>query len=155
MADRTESAWHRQVSPTQWKAFLTTFAAWTLDAFDFTILTFVLIDIQDSFSVNRALAGLLGTVTLLFRVVGGIGGAGVAQVPEPVGIAVRLRWVRHAGAVVHGRADAVAVGIVAGIARARIAGVADAVGVAVLLAGIRDRGAVVHVPADAVGVGIV
>ena len=73
MADRTESAWHRQVSPTQWKAFLTTFAAWTLDAFDFTILTFVLIDIQDSFSVNRALAGLLGTVTLLFRVVGGIG----------------------------------------------------------------------------------
>jgi SHS family lactate transporter-like MFS transporter len=67
----------RQVTSTQWKAFLSTFFAWVLDAFDFTILTFVLIDIQQSFSVNNALAGLLGTVTLLFRVVGGIG-AGTA-----------------------------------------------------------------------------
>jgi MFS transporter, SHS family, lactate transporter len=65
------------IKPVQWKAFLTTFFAWVLDAFDFTILTFVLIDIQQSFSVNKALAGLLGTVTLLFRVVGGIG-AGTA-----------------------------------------------------------------------------
>jgi SHS family lactate transporter-like MFS transporter len=61
----------------QKKAFFTTFFAWVLDAFDFTILTFVLIDIQQSFDVNKALAGLLGTVTLLFRVVGGIG-AGTA-----------------------------------------------------------------------------
>ena len=65
--------WYRQVSRVQWKAFLTTFAAWVLDAFDFTILTFVLADIQQSFSINKGLAGLLGTVTLLFRVVGGIG----------------------------------------------------------------------------------
>jgi MFS transporter, SHS family, lactate transporter len=67
----------RQVTYIQWKSFLTTFFAWVLDAFDFTILTFVLIDIQQSFSVNNALAGLLGTVTLLFRVLGGIG-AGTA-----------------------------------------------------------------------------
>jgi SHS family lactate transporter-like MFS transporter len=71
------SPWHRQVSRDQWKAFLTTFAAWVLDAFDFTILTFVLVNIQQSFSVNNALAGLLGTVTLIFRVAGGIG-AGTA-----------------------------------------------------------------------------
>ena len=51
--------WYRQVTRQQWKTFLTTFTAWTLDAFDFTILTFVLIDIQQSFSVNRALAGAL------------------------------------------------------------------------------------------------
>jgi SHS family lactate transporter-like MFS transporter len=70
-------AWYRDVSREQWKTFLTTFAAWTLDAFDFTILTFVLVDIQQSFSVNKALAGALGTVTLLFRVAGGIG-AGTA-----------------------------------------------------------------------------
>ena len=69
--------WYRQVTRQQWKTFLTTFTAWTLDAFDFTILTFVLIDIQQSFSVNRALAGALGTVTLLFRMFGGIG-AGTA-----------------------------------------------------------------------------
>ncbi len=71
--------WYRQVSAAQWKAFLTTFAAWVLDAFDFTILTFVLADIQQSFSVNKALAGLLGTVTLLFRVVGGIGAGTLAD----------------------------------------------------------------------------
>lgn len=70
-------SWHRQVSADQRKAFLTTFFAWVLDAFDFTILTFVLVNIQQSFSVNAALAGALGTVTLAFRVLGGIG-AGTA-----------------------------------------------------------------------------
>lgn len=72
-------AWYRQVSKEQWKAFLTTFAAWVIDAFDFTILTFVLINIQESFSVNAALAGLLGTVTLIFRVIGGIGAGAAAD----------------------------------------------------------------------------
>ena len=67
----------RQVTKEQWKAFLTTFFAWLIDAFDFTILTFVLVNIQQSFSVNAALAGALGTVTLMFRVAGGIG-AGIA-----------------------------------------------------------------------------
>lgn len=71
--------WYTQVSATQWKAFLATFSAWVLDAFDFTILTFVLADIQRSFEVNKALAGLLGTVTLIFRVAGGIGAGTVAD----------------------------------------------------------------------------
>jgi MFS transporter, SHS family, lactate transporter len=71
--------WYREVSKAQWKTFLTTFAAWTLDAFDFTILTFVLLDIQKSFEVNRALAGALGTVTLFFRVFGGIGAGTMAD----------------------------------------------------------------------------
>jgi SHS family lactate transporter-like MFS transporter len=70
-------AWYRQVSREQWKAFLATFFAWVIDAFDFTILTFVLVNIRQSFSVDAALAGLLGTVTLVFRVAGGIG-AGTA-----------------------------------------------------------------------------
>src|SRR5713226_7891627 len=70
-------AWYREVTPTQWKAFVGCYLGWVLDAFDFTILTFLLVDIQRSFTVNRALAGALGTVTLLFRVVGGIG-AGTA-----------------------------------------------------------------------------
>ena len=65
--------WYREVSARDWKTFITTFCAWMLDSFDFTILTFVLIDIQKSFEVNRALAGALGTVTLFFRVFGGIG----------------------------------------------------------------------------------
>jgi MFS transporter, SHS family, lactate transporter len=63
--------WYRQVNSAQWRAFWATFLGWVLDGFDFTILTFILIDIQDSFTVDRALAGALGTVTLLMRMVGG------------------------------------------------------------------------------------
>ena len=71
--------WYREVTRQQWKTFLTTFAAWTLDAFDFTIITFVLTDIRRSFEVNAALAGALATVTLLFRMVGGIGAGTLAD----------------------------------------------------------------------------
>src|SRR5262245_64862168 len=42
------------------------------DGFDFTVLTFILIDIQRTFAVNAVLAGALGTVTLVMRVVGGV-----------------------------------------------------------------------------------
>ena len=54
--------------------FAATFLAWMLDAFDFTILTFILIDIQQSFTVDRALAGALGTVTLIVPAGGRPGG---------------------------------------------------------------------------------
>lgn len=64
--------WYRQVNSNQWKAFIATFGGWVLDGFDFTILTFILIDIQKSFTVDRALAGALGTVTLIFRLGGGV-----------------------------------------------------------------------------------
>ena len=64
--------WYRQVNREQWKAFLATFAGWVLDGFDATIITFVLIDIQQSFAVDKALAGALGTVTLFFRLIGGV-----------------------------------------------------------------------------------
>ena len=71
--------WYREVSRQEWKTFLTTFAAWTLDAFDFTIITFVLTDIRRSFEVNLALAGALATVTLFFRMIGGIGAGTLAD----------------------------------------------------------------------------
>jgi MFS transporter, SHS family, lactate transporter len=71
--------WYKDVSRQEWKTFLTTFAAWTLDAFDFTIITFVLTDIRRSFEVNAALAGALATVTLLFRMIGGIGAGTLAD----------------------------------------------------------------------------
>jgi SHS family lactate transporter-like MFS transporter len=64
--------WDRQVSAEQWKAFLATFLGWVLDGFDYTILSFLLVDIQRSFTVDKALAGALLTVTLLFRVIGGV-----------------------------------------------------------------------------------
>ena len=74
---RSSLPWFRQVNRDQWKAFLAAFLGWLLDGFDFTIMTFILIDIQNSFTVDRALAGALGTVTLLFRLLGGLG-AGMA-----------------------------------------------------------------------------
>src|SRR5262249_24641795 len=62
----------REVNREQWRAFLATFLGWVLDGFDFTILTFIILDIQKSFTIDSALAGALGTVTMLMRMVGGI-----------------------------------------------------------------------------------
>jgi SHS family lactate transporter-like MFS transporter len=62
----------RDVSALQWHAFLGAFLGWAMDGFDFSILTFLLLDIQHSFTVDKALAGALGTVTLIFRLVGGV-----------------------------------------------------------------------------------
>jgi SHS family lactate transporter-like MFS transporter len=64
--------WHRDVTADQWKAFAAAFLGWVLDGFDYTILLLLLGDIQRSFSVSHALLGALGTVTLIFRVAGGI-----------------------------------------------------------------------------------
>ena len=44
-----------------------------LDGFDFTVMTFILIDIQDSCTVDAAPGGALGAVTLFFRRAGGPG----------------------------------------------------------------------------------
>jgi len=67
----------RDVTRVQWHAFFAAFLGWLLDGFDFSILSFLLIDIEHSFTVDKALAGGLGTVTLMFRLVGGLG-AGTA-----------------------------------------------------------------------------
>ena len=74
---RPHGVWYRDITPTQWKAFIGAYLGWVLDGFDFTILTFLLVDIQRSFTIDKALAGALGTITLIFRVAGGIG-AGTA-----------------------------------------------------------------------------
>jgi SHS family lactate transporter-like MFS transporter len=71
------AAWYREVTPSQWRAFVAAYLGWVLDAFDFTILTFLLVDIQRSFTVSKALAGALGSITLICRMVGGMG-AGTA-----------------------------------------------------------------------------
>jgi len=61
----------RELTPAQRRAFVAAFLGWMLDGFDYTILTFVLVDIQRSFTVDNTLAGALGTVTLMFRLAGG------------------------------------------------------------------------------------
>ena len=61
----------RDVTPAQWRAFWAVMLGWIVDSFDFNILAFIVIDIQQSFAIDRALAGLLGTITLMMRLVGG------------------------------------------------------------------------------------
>jgi len=69
----------RDVTQIQWHAFFAAFLGWALDGFDFSILSILLIDIEHSFTVDKALAGALGTVTLMFRLVGGLGAGTVAD----------------------------------------------------------------------------
>jgi SHS family lactate transporter-like MFS transporter len=69
-AAKTAPWWH-EVTPAQWRAFWAVFLGWIVDSFDFNILAFIVIDIQKSFTVDRALAGALGTVTLFMRLAGG------------------------------------------------------------------------------------
>jgi SHS family lactate transporter-like MFS transporter len=65
-----------------------------MDGFDFSILTFLLIDIQHSFTVDRALAGALGTVTLMFRLVGGMGaGTAADRFGRKVPLMLSILWI--------------------------------------------------------------
>ncbi len=68
----TNRSRYRDLTRDQWRAFAATFLGWTFDGFDFTVLTFILIDIQKTFAVDAVLAGALGTVTLVMRLVGGV-----------------------------------------------------------------------------------
>jgi MFS transporter, SHS family, lactate transporter len=77
--DQPAVPWYSQVTRDQWRAFWAVFLGWIVDAFDFNILTFILIDIQKSFTVDRALAGALGTVTLIMRLVGGAAAGTIAD----------------------------------------------------------------------------
>ena len=56
----------RDITRIQWNAFFAAFLGWALDGFDFSILSFLLIDIERNFTVDKALAGALGTVSLCF-----------------------------------------------------------------------------------------
>ena len=75
----TAVGWRKEVTPEQWRAFFAAYLGWMLDGFDFTILTFLLVDISKSLTINSALAGLLGTVTLVFRLVGGVASGAAAD----------------------------------------------------------------------------
>jgi SHS family lactate transporter-like MFS transporter len=69
--------WYYDLSLDQRRAFWASYLGWTLDGFDYYILSLLLVDVQRSFTVSSALAGALATVTLMFRVFGGIS-AGIA-----------------------------------------------------------------------------
>src|SRR6188474_912487 len=85
--------WWREVTRDQWRAFFAVFLGWIVDSFDFNILAFIVIDIQRSFTVDRALAGLLGTVTLMMRLVGGtIAGAAADRWGRKLPLMLSVLW---------------------------------------------------------------
>jgi SHS family lactate transporter-like MFS transporter len=83
----------RALTPDQRRAFLAAFLGWMLDGFDYTILTFVLVDIKQSFTIDNTLAGALGTVTLMFRLVGGTAAGTVAdRVGRKLPLMLSILW---------------------------------------------------------------
>jgi SHS family lactate transporter-like MFS transporter len=62
----------RLLTPVQRRTFIAAFLGWTLDAFDFFIVTFVAKDIGDEFHLKISAVFLAVTVTLLFRPVGAL-----------------------------------------------------------------------------------
>jgi len=85
--------WYRQVTRDQWRAFWAVFLGWIVDSFDFNILTFIVLDIQRSFTVDSALAGALGTVTLFMRLLGGtIAGTAADKWGRKLPLMVSVLW---------------------------------------------------------------
>lgn len=77
--DAATLPWWREVTADQWRAFWAVFVGWIVDSFDFNMLAFIVIDIQTHFTVDRYLAGALGTVTLAMRLIGGTAAGSMAD----------------------------------------------------------------------------
>ena len=91
-ASRTRTGF-RDLTAEQWHAFFAAFLGWVLDGFDFSILSYLLIDIERSFTVDKALAGALGTVTLMFRLVGGMAAGTLAdRYGRKLPLAMSILW---------------------------------------------------------------
>ena len=61
-----------RLTPVQWRTFIAAFLGWTLDAFDFFLLTFVVKDISQEFSVSRVTVLFAITLTLMLRPLGAL-----------------------------------------------------------------------------------
>ncbi|HJS72921.1 MAG TPA: MFS transporter, partial [Vicinamibacteria bacterium] len=77
----------------RWRALAAAFLGWMLDGYDFTILTLVLIEIQEELSMTSTEAGALGTVTLLTRLVGGmVGGKAADRFGRKAPLMISILW---------------------------------------------------------------
>jgi SHS family lactate transporter-like MFS transporter len=64
--------WWREPTRAQWITFAAAWLGWVLDAFDFTVFLLVMPEIAREFGVSSvATAGSI-TLTLLFRLLGGV-----------------------------------------------------------------------------------
>jgi SHS family lactate transporter-like MFS transporter len=71
--------WWREPTRGQWISFLAAWFGWVMDAFDFTIFLLVMPDIRKEFGVSSTAAAGSITLTLLFRLVGGLAAGSMAD----------------------------------------------------------------------------
>jgi MFS family permease len=64
--------WHRTVTREQWRVLAAAKFGWMLDAMDFMLYAMALQHIRQYFGFNDAVAGLLGTATLVMSGIGGL-----------------------------------------------------------------------------------
>lgn len=63
--------WYKELSGPEKKTFIGAFGGWAIDALDFMVFTFVISTLISLWGIDKAQAGMLGTVTLLFSAIGG------------------------------------------------------------------------------------
>ncbi|WP_082716046.1 MULTISPECIES: MFS transporter [Burkholderia] len=63
--------WYKQMTVTEKRTFMAAFGGWALDALDFMVFTFVITTLISVFHIDKAQAGMLATITLLFSAIGG------------------------------------------------------------------------------------
>jgi MFS family permease len=64
--------WYREITADQWRVLVAAKAGWMLDAMDFMLYAMAIGALRTYFDITDAMAGLLGTVTLVMSGVGGI-----------------------------------------------------------------------------------
>lgn len=75
------------------RVFAAAFLGWMLDGYDYTILTFVFIDIARDFDVDRAALGVLLTATLFARLIGGyLAGAAADRYGRKLPLMFSIVW---------------------------------------------------------------
>ena len=64
--------WYRTITADQWRVLVAAKLGWMLDAMDFMLFAMAVGQLRAYFGINDAMAGLLGTITLVMSGVGGI-----------------------------------------------------------------------------------
>ena len=82
MSGQGSVPWYRELSRTHWHALAGCWLGWTLDGFDFILITYVLSDISDEFEISLTTAGTLVLATFATR---WLGGAFIGSVADRVG----------------------------------------------------------------------